>query len=229
MGTLLLLGPVAVAACGSAPPPGGSAGHSGITRSSSPAPAARPSTAAIPAGRVLCADPDAVTKVIIASNSLAQQIRPLRPLPARFVTEASGDPARSLARALCALPRMPRGLVNCPMELPGQFMLRFWAALRQRPGVRVTPTGCGTVTGLRPVRRVLLASPFWQALVRAADHVQPVGSRHPGIVVDPAGYSRRSGPPSGKPASLAFPGREDRDDLGAVRLRLRYLRAAAGA
>jgi len=174
-----------LAGCGSAAAPGGAAGGGspgagsaaapGSPSASSPGPG---SSAGAAARGALCADPGAVTKVMIASNALAQ-MRPLRQLPPRFAALAQGGSARALARAVCALPLMPKGIVNCPMQQLGRYLLHFWAGLRQLPEVRAIPSGCTTVTGAGPARRAPMAAPFWLALARTASHRLPVADGTP--------------------------------------------------
>jgi hypothetical protein len=168
-----------LAACGSAAAPGSAAGPSAAGSGSPSPPSSGPGPSAGAAARgALCADPGAVTKAVIAGNAGAQ-MRPLRQLPPRFATLAQGAPARALARAVCVLPLMPKGTVNCPMQQLGRYTLRFWAGLRQLPEVRAIPTGCTTVTGAGPVRRAPLASPFWLVLAATASHRLPVADGTP--------------------------------------------------
>jgi hypothetical protein len=73
--------------------------------------------------------------------------------------------ARALARALCALPLMPRGPVMCPMQLPGEYLMYFRAAGRTLPPVTVSESGCRVVTGLGRPRRASQAA-FWTDLAK---------------------------------------------------------------
>jgi len=169
---------IALAACGSTAAPGAAAAPGSASTSA----AARPAAAHTPADLVLCANPAAVTKVVIWRNAFTRGIQPVRQLPPGVATVTTGAPARALARALCALPRMPKGIVNCPMLLPSWYKLQFWIKMRPLPVVRITPTGCETVTGIGPVRRIMPVSKFWQVLARAIVHIEPV---HGPVVATP--------------------------------------------
>ena len=66
------------------------------------------------------------------------------------VTIAKPASAQALARALCALPKMPRGPGALPGPLAGTtYHLIFTADSLQLPTVTIEATGCQTVTGTR--------------------------------------------------------------------------------
>jgi hypothetical protein len=76
--------------------------------------------------------------------------------------------ARSLARALCALPRQRPGTLHCPADLGIFYKLRFTAG-RQRFGVvTVGASGCRLVHGLGQVRTAAGATAFWNAIGRVS-------------------------------------------------------------
>ena len=162
----LLLAPAGLAACGSVHPRAVTAAGA----ASQSAAAAR----ATPAHLVLCADPAAASRVVISRTMVTRQIQPLKSLPPAQVSVAAGNPARSLARALCALPRMPKGTFSCPALLFGHVTLTFTVAGRRLPAVTIQPTGCQSVTGLGPVRWVAKSPGFWAVLARAAGTTGPV-------------------------------------------------------
>ena len=166
----LLLGLIAVTACGSVRAPAGTT--AAAARQLAAADHARP------AQLVLCADPAAASRVVISRTAVIRQIQPGKNLPSAQVTIASGARARILATALCALPRMPKGAFNCPAQFFGHDALKFTAGGRQLPTVTVLPTGCQTVTGLGPVRWVAKNPGFWTVLDRAAAAAGPVRSHH---------------------------------------------------
>jgi hypothetical protein len=74
---------------------------------------------------------------------------------------------RSLARALCALPVMPKGVQACPVDLGVHYTLQFAAS--GQLGVSINPvvvsaSGCGVVTGLPKTRWVIGRMAFWKVL-----------------------------------------------------------------
>jgi hypothetical protein len=81
------------------------------------------------------------------------------------VAAANAAAARAVARAVCALPGMPRGVVNCPALLLGtSYELTFSARGLELPAVTIQASGCETVTGAGPVRLATDAAGFWQVL-----------------------------------------------------------------
>jgi hypothetical protein len=159
LAAVAVAGAVAVAACGSVPAPGSApaSGHDATAGTHE-----APSGAAQPA---LCRDTSALTSLVVTRNH-GYKVPEL--LPAFPSQVAVTNPAliQAVARALCALPDMPPGVYNCPALLLGTaYTLRFAAGDRSLPLVTVNSTGCETVTGVGPVRRV--SSPgFWRMLSR---------------------------------------------------------------
>jgi hypothetical protein len=80
----------------------------------------------------------------------------------------------SLAEALCALPRMRKGVFRCPALFEGSYRLRFTADGRRLPVVTIQESGCETVTGLGPVRSVSKSPAFWTALAKAVGGLSPL-------------------------------------------------------
>ncbi len=170
------LGAVALAACGSVPAPAsgapaGASGQSAASPSASASTSAGPNAGAGP--DALCQDPAAVTGLQIS------QIRGMR-IPQRqidfphAIKVTSTAQARAVARALCALPVMPRGIINCPALFAGtSYQLTFTADGRKLPVVILEATGCETVTGAGPVRQAR-SSGFWRVLAEAS-HLTPLG------------------------------------------------------
>lgn len=74
--------------------------------------------------------------------------------------------ARELARAVCALPRAPHGVMSCPIDVGGSYQLRFWVLRRQLPLVTVAASGCRQVTGAGPAR-MALTTRFWAVFTQA--------------------------------------------------------------
>ncbi|MGO8882183.1 MAG: hypothetical protein ACLPUO_24215 [Streptosporangiaceae bacterium] len=167
-----------IAACGSVSAPV-AAGH--------PSPAAHaPGTGPVhlsaaaarrlPAREILCADPHAVQRLVIARASVLRQIQPQKSLPPVQVIIVTGGRARSVAIALCALPAMPKGVVNCPALLFGHLTLSFTAFGRRLPLVTIQATGCQAVSGLHPMRSVARCPGFWTVLTAASGGRIPVAS-----------------------------------------------------
>ena len=70
---------------------------------------------------------------------------------------------RGLAAALCNLPAIPRGTVNCPAQFRDSLRLAFAVGRRPFPPVTVQVSGCRAVTGLGPARTASSAA-FWRTL-----------------------------------------------------------------
>jgi len=90
---------------------------------------------------------------------------PLNPTTFTFpkVVSVKGAAARAVARDLCALPVMPKGIF-CPADLGGRYTLDFTAT-----GSRVTPvvldaSGCETVQGLHGIRWTARSPHLWSEL-----------------------------------------------------------------
>jgi hypothetical protein len=177
------LGLLALAACGSVPASGAGArpGHAspgapdssagGGVRSSQPA---------------LCRDAATVTRLVVNRNHgfKVPELEPAFPIQV-----AVTDPAmvRAVARALCGLPDVPRGVYHCPALLLGTaYMLHFSVGGRPLPVVTINSTGCETVTGVGPVRRAT-SREFWQVLSRAIRVKTPpvFGGDNPGSGCQP--------------------------------------------
>ena len=164
-----------LAACGPVTGgPSGSAatGASGTTIpaaiSASPAPAA---SGSVPVSAApLCTNISHLgTLVVSLAGGLGRGHLPVA-LPAGITFR---DPARAqaVAAALCALPAMAPGAVNCPAGPGGSYRLVFAAGGRAYPPVLIRMTGCRTVSGLGPVRATSAA--LWNVLATE------LGTRHP--------------------------------------------------
>jgi hypothetical protein len=170
------IGGLALAACGSVQAPGSGAG----TGQTSPAASAgAPGSSAAPiagtgtAQPALCRDSGAVTSVIV-TRVHGFKVPELQPAFPNQVTVTDRARVRALARALCALPDMPRGVFNCPALLLGTtYALRFAVDGRPLPVITINATGCETVTGVGPIRR---ASPpaFWRVFSQAIGVKSPL-------------------------------------------------------
>lgn len=144
-------------------------------------------------GPALCAHPGRARRVMVTRTGGVRILEGGQPAqPAGSLPPASGSRpvmirtitqpgvVQGLARALCALPRMPRGPLPCPALFPGSYQLYFTADGLRLPVVVVEESGCREVTGLGPVRRADKAS-FWRLLghIVGADRLPP-GSIQPG-------------------------------------------------
>ena len=161
----VMLGSLLLAACGSVrAPAAGTAGAAPARASGSPTAAGASSGSAQAA---LCADPAAVTRLQIVRLQGLRVPEAQGAFPRQFAVIGSAA-ARAVARALCALPAMPRGMMSCPAMFPGtSYQLRFMAAGRPLPAVTLEATGCDTGPGAGPVRQATSAA-FWRVLAMAA-------------------------------------------------------------
>jgi hypothetical protein len=170
------LASVVLAACGSVPasPTAAASGTSPTASAPAASPTASPSPSpTVGAGAaeteaVLCHDTAAVTGLEIVRDLVAgaAQLQGTFPSPGVAMTSAR---ARSVARALCALPQTKRGVFSCPLGLPGTtYLLRFTADGRQLSPVVVQATGCEAVSGVGSPRWAISSPGFWRTLAEAA-------------------------------------------------------------
>ncbi len=80
------------------------------------------------------------------------------------VSVVRASDARSVARALCALPLMPKGVFHCPSDIGPTYSLRFRAPTYSVTLVTLDPTGCEVVHGLPGIRWVATSPRFWRIL-----------------------------------------------------------------
>jgi hypothetical protein len=187
----LALGLAVLAGCGSVTAPGGassggaSSGGASSGGASSGGPAAGGSaapggaTSATPSNAAgtqapLCADVGQVSKLVVIRSRGMNKIQELHfPFPPRVVVTGAAT-ARSVARAVCALPKMSSGTLHCPAELIGtSYQLIFTANRRELPVVTAQATGCQEVTGAGPPRQAATSPGFWQVLGRAMGLYSP--------------------------------------------------------
>jgi hypothetical protein len=138
---------IGLAACGSTP--ANSAGHpdsAGVGHTTEPA-AIATASADVP----LCAAAGRVDRVVVSRVPALSASGPHRLLPGG-ITFDNAPRVRALAAGLCALPLMPRELVNCPADFGGAFRLVFAAGRRGFSPVRVQTSGCRIVNGVGPAR-----------------------------------------------------------------------------
>jgi hypothetical protein len=89
------------------------------------------------------------------------------------VTVTDPTAVQSVARALCALPKMPSGTFHCPADFGITYHLAFSAGERQFPAVSIDATGCETVRGLGTTRWVTTSPGFWHTLGMAIGLAKP--------------------------------------------------------
>ena len=155
---VIAVGAVAVlAACGSTA--AGGAGHPAPADTGHSTPPA--AVAGAPAGVPLCAAAQRVDRVVasVPASHLGQ-------VPPRGITITDTPRVRALAAALCALPRMPRGL-QCPANFGGMSRLVFASGGREFPPVRIQLSGCRAVAGIGPTRSWSRSPRFGQLLTGA--------------------------------------------------------------
>jgi hypothetical protein len=152
---------------------------------------------------VLCRDTPSVSGLEIVRNHVSR-VPVLQIAFPEQVSVANPALARAVARALCALPVFPPGIVNCPALLSGTtYLLGFTANGRRLPAVAIEATGCEAVTGVGPTRRAATSPGFWRTLATAANLRLPgrsafTGSGRPGC----ESVSSRPGMISGCPAVI---------------------------
>ena len=163
---------ITVAACGSR------------VAASQPAPAGGAGAASVPGGRAvagvaLCRHIPRLTRVVVSRTTPMRVLEPAMVLP-RGITIGEPGPVRGLAAALCGLPALPRGPVNCPAQFRGSpLRLAFAAGRRPFPPVTVQVSGCRAVTGLGPARTASSAA-FWRTLGEDLSLPNPRNTSPPG-------------------------------------------------
>lgn len=143
----------------------------------------------------------------------------IAPRPRQVVVPAtaavgSPDEVRAVARALCALPVMPKAVFHCPAEYTGTtYRLNFTAGGQRLRPVELQATGCETVTGLGPVRWAAESPGFWPVLSGAVGITPPGSSGFSGLPAGPPCqppstqlHSINGCPGQAKPGGVAKPG-----------------------
>jgi len=155
-GSVAVLGAVVAAACG-AP----------ARLSTEPAPvvegAPPPSTVPRPtASRFgICMTPQALTELSVTRTDPSPVDQVTFVFPDRVVSTAATAVA-AVARGACALPVVPPGAYNCPLDLGVGYALTFLAGATDVGIVTADPEGCRFLTGLGPSRNA--DQSFWDQL-----------------------------------------------------------------
>jgi len=151
----LLLAPLALTACGS------------VVAGSSSGAAGSPAAPVSARQGALCADKGAVNHLAVTRKGMVTHVQEQRFTFPADVSVTSAAQAQNVAKALCALPPQPTGIVNCPADLGITYQLRFAADGRHFPVVTVASTGCEVVSGAGKLRTISAVPRFWTVLGKA--------------------------------------------------------------
>jgi hypothetical protein len=158
----LLLAPLALTACGS------------VVAGSSSGAAGSPAAPVSARQGALCADKGAVNHLAVTRKGMVTHVQEQRFTFPADVSVTSAAQAQNVAKALCALPPQPTGIVNCPADLGISYQLKFAADGHQPDVVTVASTGCEVVSGAGKLRTTATAPRFWAVLGTAMRLHSPV-------------------------------------------------------
>ena len=127
--------------------------------------------------RLLCAQPRGVTAVRVVRFASRAQLGQTKPLPRPVPGITIKDPARvrQLAMAICRLPRMPHGIINCPADRGGGYVLEFSAPSERFHAITLQASGCEALSGTAAgrVRWVARTPLFWEQLAHLTGIASP--------------------------------------------------------
>ena len=146
----MLVGPLLLAACNSSK-------TTGTTQSTST------SQGPLASASALCQYVATLDRLTVSRSDAFPQNHMHFSFPAS-VAVANAMLVRNVARALCALPKMPSSSINCPADFGITYHLAFFAGDREFPKVLVESTGCASVKGIGEVRWVEQSPSFWHTL-----------------------------------------------------------------
>jgi hypothetical protein len=157
-----VLAAIVLAGCGSIP-----ASSTGAASGASPSPKPSASPAVSPGAAetqaALCQHTATVTGLQVVRNRMKLVPQVQAAFPAQVTVDTAR--ARAVARALCALPLLPKGVLNCPALMVGTtYTLRFTADGQRLPAATIEATGCEVVTGVGPARWAAKSPGFWRTL-----------------------------------------------------------------
>lgn len=111
----------------------------------------------------LCASAGTVNRLVVRRTDALPQNHFRFSFPSSVVV---GEPAavQRVARALCALPAMPRQAMSCPADFGISYQLQFSRPHEHLRAVTLDATGCQTVHGLAQLRWVARTPGFWHIL-----------------------------------------------------------------
>ena len=121
------------------------------------------SAATSPRGIRLCHSVADLTRLVVRRSDAFPQNHMRFSFPPE-VTVTRADEVRAAAGALCALPGMPSGTINCPADFGITYHLVFYIGVRALAPVEVEASGCQVVHGLGAVRWVSGSPEFWPVL-----------------------------------------------------------------
>jgi hypothetical protein len=127
----------------------------------------RPSGTATATAGGLCAAVSKVDSVTVRRGGAGPANHSRSHFPRQIVVSRPRQ-VRAVARAVCALPRMPGGIFACPADFGTSYRLEFAVAGRRLAVVTVDPGGCQRVAGAGPARWAERSPGFWRVLSRAA-------------------------------------------------------------
>jgi hypothetical protein len=164
------LAAIVLAGCGSLPASSTGAASAPLPKAS-PSPSVSPGAAATQTA--LCRHTATVTGLEIMRNHVMHVPQLQIGFPEQVVVVSSAH-ARAVARAICGLPSLPRGVLNCPNLTVGTtYLLRFTADGRRLPAISIEATGCEVITGVGPARWAVKTPGFWRTLATAANLSPP--------------------------------------------------------
>ncbi len=111
----------------------------------------------------LCASSGNVTHLVVRRTDALAQDELHFSFPSSVAVSDVAS-VRDVARALCALPAMPKQVMSCPMDLGIDYRLQFSRAQRRFRVVTLDATGCQVVDGLVPPRWIARSPRFWGTL-----------------------------------------------------------------
>ncbi len=107
-------------------------------------------------------------------------------VPAKVVV-AKSSRVQAAARALCALPPLPKGVLSCPMDLGVEYTFHFTVVgatgNETADPVVLDASGCETVKGLGTTRWVATSPSFWPVLGNALGIARATQKTFAGVLV----------------------------------------------
>ena len=97
----------------------------------------------------LCQSVTHLDRLIVHRTNANPQLHLHFPFPS-VVIVTNATSVQDAAKALCALPRMPKGVFHCPGDIGLDYHLTFSTANRGFPTILVPATGCQEVRRSRP-------------------------------------------------------------------------------
>jgi hypothetical protein len=206
------LAAIMLVGCGSIPASSTGAASGALPKASpSPSPSAAVSPGAAETQAALCQHTATVTGLEIVRNHVMRVPQLKIAFPPYQVTVTTPARARAVARAMCALPAFPHGIINCPALIVGTtYLLRFTADGRRLPAVSIEATGCEVVTGVGPARWAAKSPGFWRTLATVSNMSPPTRAVFSG------GGTSSCQPASSRPAGINGCPAQTKPDSGAV-------------